>query len=115
MRQLSERAMILLAMVKEHTEYESKVFGQGELSRFFVPPHNGNVWVEALQQHEWLSGGGDASAFRGLEGRGLIKRPRTALPNKYVYYATEEGVVVYDKIVWPYFESRRERKGEKVE
>jgi hypothetical protein len=112
MKKLSERAQILLAVVCEHTEYGE----DGFLSRYFVPKGNGQEWCEAINEHVWVQGSGDASALKGLERRGLIERPPgCTIPNPYCYMATEDGAVLYQREIWPGFADRRERKGPKAE
>jgi hypothetical protein len=82
---LSERARILLRIVDEASEVD---WATGEVRHFFVPSaspyHPDNC--------EWTYvAGSDASVFKSLERKGLIKVPKTTLPNKYVYVITEDG------------------------
>lgn len=91
---LSHRAKVLLLLVDDHTE---KDWTTGKLTRFFVPSAYAE-YPDWSKDSVWVSGAGDANTFKGLENKGLIKRPRTELPNKYVYEITEEGRIEAEKI-----------------
>ena len=62
-------------------------------------PYTEYVTVADKKQAEvWVHGGGDAAVFRRLEHLGLLRRPRTTLPNKYVYEITEDGRLVVEHL-----------------
>lgn len=87
----TDRQLILLNFVARATERDAN----GKLTRFFVPmSHFYYVDFRGEQISTSISGAGDAACFKGLERRGLVKRPQTNLPNKYCYELTEEGQIV---------------------
>jgi hypothetical protein len=88
-RGLSERALILLKVVDDHTDRD---WSTGEIRLFYVPrtaPHYVNVRGQETAVH--VSGAGDVAAFKALVRRGLIERPRTAMRSDYLYAITEDG------------------------
>ena len=90
MKPVSDRTLFLLWVVGQKTERD---WSTGKLSNFFVP-QNSEIYYhdKGESKHTYISGSGDASSLRGLEKRGLIERPKTSLPNKYVYALTEKGL-----------------------
>lgn len=100
---LSYRAKLLLLLIDHKCDVD---WTTGEIKRFYVPSPNFEYGVPGLppkQQEEgvWVQGAGDANAFKGLERRGLIRRPKTTLPNKYVYVITEDGRRVVEGLLHP--------------
>jgi hypothetical protein len=85
---VSERAKILLLIVAQHTDRD---WSSGEVKSFFVP-NPGGYYVNGKQH--FVSGAGDAKILRTLQLKGLIERPKTSLPNKYIYALTEDGLLV---------------------
>jgi hypothetical protein len=86
---LSERALILLKIVDDHTDRD---LSTGEIRLFYVPrvsPHHVNLRGQEIQVH--VSGAGDARAFRALEHRRLVERPKTSMFGDYLYAITAEG------------------------
>lgn len=88
MKKLSYRAKVLLWIVDQHTDRD---WSTGAVKGFFVPHADLYYGVPGLEDGTYITGAGDANAFRGLERQGLIERPRTSLPNKYLYMITEDG------------------------
>lgn len=86
---LSERAKLLLYFIDEAAE---KDWGHGVSKSFFVPKSSMyHYYHNNKSQNTYISGAGDANALKGLERKGLIRRPKTSLPNDYVYETTEDG------------------------
>lgn len=101
---LTDRQLILLKIIDEATD---KDWGSGELRSFFLPKASA-YYLDFRGKHidTFISGSGDAAVLKKLERLGLIKRPKTNLPNKYVYEVTEEGhCVIADN--WELFEPVR--------
>jgi len=95
-KKLSERAKVLLWIVAEHTERDWET---GELHRFFVPQSDAYfVRRNGRMDSSYVSGSRDANALKGLERAGLIERPKTSLPNKYVYALTEDGLLAVEQL-----------------
>ena len=90
-KKLSERTKVLLWLINHRTERNDK----GELQSFFVPRADPEL-IPGVVESIWVSGGGDASALSGMERAGLIERPQTTLPNKYVYVITEDGLLAVE-------------------
>lgn len=90
---LSERAELMLALVRESTK-----FHDGELTRFFIP----NPYVVSSLYGQVLpgfgfkpSGAGDVHIFRALERRGFIREVGAGM---FQYAVTPEGIAAYDEI-----------------
>lgn len=91
---LSWTAKTLLALIVENTERDE----QGNPARFWVAARH-SEWVSILNCFIGIGGSGDASSLRGLEAKGYIQRPRgTSLSSKYVYEATEDGIIAFEEI-----------------
>ena len=92
---LSERAKSLLMLIDQNTERNP----DGELKRFWVPSAYTQYFYIGKELSEiWVQGSGDANALKGLERKGLIKRPNTQLPNKFVYAITEDGRLAIEQM-----------------
>lgn len=92
---LSERALILLKIVDDKTD---RNWVTGELYLFFVPSIGAyyvNLRGKEVRTH--VSGAGDARAFKALEARGLIERPKTSMRGDYIYAITEAGRIEIEK------------------
>lgn len=93
---MNDRTQFLLWIVIQYTE---KDWTTGKLSRFFIPQTSA-IYYRDRGSHitTYISGSGDASAFRGLERKGLIERPETQLPNNYIYCVTESGLLEAERL-----------------
>lgn len=86
-KHISERAMEILRIINEATEWEGDVRPGEVLIKYYVPKYR-----------DGISDAGDACILRSLEKRGLIRRPRrTSIDNRYVYEITEEGIYEVNK------------------
>lgn len=96
---LSDRAQFLLWLVAQRTD---KNWSTGELKSLFVPPRQTGYSIYYYDNGTQCScdirGSGDANAFKGLERKGFIERPKTTLPNDYVYIVTEAGLLVIEQL-----------------
>ena len=88
----------LLTLIREHTEFEGQD-ASNPISRYWVPPHRGSQYSEALNSDVNVTGSGVASSLKGMERKGWIKAQRF----NYSYSITEEGIVA--------LESHREKTG----
>jgi hypothetical protein len=97
MKKLNERQIIVLLMINERCDGE----------RYYVAPYSGDtVYVNV---GKYVNGtlntelqtvfihGSITATFRYLEKQGLIRRPKTPLPNKFVYEMTEKGTLAVEK------------------
>jgi hypothetical protein len=92
MKKLSKRAKVLLRIIANECEVD---WDTGKISRFFVP-HSGSYYID--EDTTYISGAGDANCLRGLENAGLIERPKTSLPQDYIYVITKKGHEVVQEI-----------------
>jgi len=84
------RADTLLAVVREHCNLET--------GRYFYPQARG-MWLAFVGDHVLVGGSGDASAFRGLLRKGLVRSAGQS--NPYARLITEEGILRYESILRP--------------
>ena len=88
-KKLSERALILLAVIDNHTDRD---WTTGEIRLFYVPGVSAvYVTVGGEDRRIFVSGSGDARILTMLRDRGLIERPKTSLRSDFVYAITEDG------------------------
>ena len=97
MKKLNENQITVLLMINESCDG----------TRFYVPAYSGDTtyvnvgkYIKGSLSTEIKSvfiHGSITSTFRFLEKNGLIRRPKTTLPNKYIYEITEEGKLEVEK------------------
>jgi hypothetical protein len=91
---LSPRAITLLTLINDRTAWEGDE-RPGKVLTLFFYPQSEPMWSPTLNACIDVSSGGDASAFRGLERKGLIVRTmpkETTGTARYAYAITEEGI-----------------------
>lgn len=103
MKRLSQRATHLLLLIADRTKRSD----DGKLERFWIPSSD-IQYVNVNKYNDlgilgsglagiYVSGASDASSLRCLEGRRLIERPKTSLPQDYCYCVTEAGLLEIEK------------------
>jgi hypothetical protein len=84
------RADTLLALVCECCNLES--------GKYFYP-RSRPMWLTLIGDHILVNGSGDASAFRSLLKKGLVKSMNQS--NPYACRITEEGILRYETVLRP--------------
>ncbi len=93
MKRLSDRAELLLGLVRESCTFDD----MGEPTMFFVPkayPYYGTIYGECVK-HGFLPYGSDAQTFKSFERKGLVRKMTAA---DYSYCITEDGIQLYEEI-----------------
>ncbi len=91
---LSERAELMLGLVREETEFTGE-----EVTRYFIPRSEPRVILYGRRvpfPGFRPSGAGDVQILRSLVRRGLIREVRG--PMEFAHAVTREGIAAYDEI-----------------
>lgn len=97
MGHFSTRAMVLLSIVEEATQWEGDERPGQKLTRYYYPRDDRiGVWLSRWNRFECQVGGsGDSRIFDSLERKGLIRRMKpevTTGSDRYCYVITEDGI-----------------------
>ena len=90
MKPISDRALLVLCAIDQRCQSARN----STIRSFWVPNGSGrgcDDWSDEIQDFVNIGGAGDARILKSLESAGLIERPKTTLPQKYVYGITEDG------------------------
>lgn len=100
MKKLSDRAVEVLTAILTRCPPTNGVQNYDGAGGFWVPnsdtARSVGDWSDELGRFVNVSGAGDVRILRSLEEAGFIKRPKTELPNKHVYFVTESGAVAIE-------------------
>lgn len=91
MKPLSDRAIEILCVIKERS--------QAQDNGFWLPTLNTYGrwdWCEEFHTHSCICDTGDSAILRSLIRKGLTRKPRSQLNDKYMAQITEDGLLAIE-------------------